>query len=373
MRVLMISKAMVAGAYHGKLRELAVLGVDVHLVVPWVWGEQRLEVTKGVGYGVHPLKAVLSGFNHLHFYPELPRVFRELNPDIVHIDEEHYSLVTYQAMRLARDARAGALFFTWQNILKKYPFPFSYFERENFKLARMAIAGNEEAGGVLREKGFNKEIAIIPQFGVDTDMFFEQRVPELEEALGLKERFVIGFVGRVVEDKGVMLLIEALSKVSGDCMLLVIGDGRLKRKVLKRAEKLGMGGRVRIIGQVPSREVPCYLNCLDCLVLPSITRSNWKEQFGRVLVETMACNVPVVGSDSGEIPKVIGDSGLIFREGDSDDLKEKIETVRRDRGLREEIKKRARKRVLGNYTHRKIAGETFEVYRKILSEVRLCA
>ena len=59
---------------------------------------------------------------------------------------------------------------------------------------------------------------------------------------------------------------------------------------------------------------------MDVSVLPSLTRPNWKEQFGRTLAEAMSCETPVIGSDSGEIPHVIGDAGLIFKEGDAQAL-----------------------------------------------------
>ena len=68
---------------------------------------------------------------------------------------------------------------------------------------------------------------------------------------------------------------------------------------------------------MPSTEVPAVLRALDVLVLPSLTTPSWKEQFGRVLQEAMACAIPVVGSDSGEIPHVIGDAGLVTPEGDA--------------------------------------------------------
>jgi hypothetical protein len=110
MKVLMISKALVVGAYHKKLEELARLGVELHIVVPHTWGNQRLEILEGNGYAIHPLEIKFNGKNHFHFYKRLYQIVREVKPEIIHIDEEHYSVVTFQAMRLARKLEQGHFF-----------------------------------------------------------------------------------------------------------------------------------------------------------------------------------------------------------------------------------------------------------------------
>jgi glycosyltransferase involved in cell wall biosynthesis len=112
--------------------------------------------------------------------------------------------------------------------------------------------------------------------------------------------------------------------------------------------------------------MPAYLNGLDVLVLPSRTQSNWKEQFGRVLVEAMACGVPVIGSTCGEIPNVIGDAGLIFAEGDADALRACLLRLQRDPVLRRDLAQRGRARALARYTHKHIAAETVAVYRRMM-------
>lgn len=368
MKILMISKALVVGAYHKKLQELAKLRVELHLIVPVSWGSQELEVSDGNGYIIYPMKIAFSGHNHFHLYIGLSKMIKDINPDIVHIDEEHYSMVTFQAMRLAKKIDARPLFFTWQNIYKEYPLPFSYIEQYNFKGASVAIAGNEEAKAVLRRKGFQREIAVIPQFGVDPDMFQKLDSSELRNRLGIKkDRFVIGFMGRLVEEKGLLGLIEAVSNLKGNYSLLLVGSGPLKKEILDKAKKLGIERRIKIVEHVPSLEVPQYMNCFDCLVLPSLTKSNWKEQFGRVLIEAMACEVPVIGSSSGEIPNVIGDAGLIFQEGDVNDLTKKLELLLNSAEPRNTLSKRGRERVLSNYTQKKVAEATFKVYSDLMA------
>jgi glycosyltransferase involved in cell wall biosynthesis len=132
------------------------------------------------------------------------------------------------------------------------------------------------------------------------------------------------------------------------------------------ARELGIADRVSFDPLIPSMRVPAYYSQLDALVLPSRTRPNWKEQFGRVLVEAMACGVPVVGSTCGEIPNVIGDAGLIFPEEDVNALRAALVRLMHDDSLRAGLAERGRERVLTSYTQAQVAHATWEVYRDLI-------
>jgi glycosyltransferase involved in cell wall biosynthesis len=232
-------------------------------------------------------------------------------------------------------------------------------ERYNLKSASYAIAGNREGERVLRAKGFRGKVAIIPQFGVD---------PEIYKPLGQGKRdkvFHIGYIGRLVEEKGVDLLIRALSGLPGEWHLRILGSGPQKGRLQSLVQELGLRENVAFDPPIPSPGMPDYYRGLDLLVLPSRTRSHWKEQFGRVLIEAMASGVPVVGSNSGEIPHVIGDAGLIFPEDDALALREVIEKIREDEMLRQRLAQAGRERVLERYTQAQIALETYQVYQEI--------
>ena len=366
MRILMISKALVVGAYHKKISEMAALGMKIDLLIPTTWGNQRPEITNASEYAIHRLPISFSGKNHFHFYHGLSSLVDSISPDILHIDEEPYSLVTYQTMRIAKRLKIKSLFFTWQNINKRYPYPFSSIERHNYKNANIAIAGNQEAKCSLQKKGFTKDIFVIPQFGVDTSVFLKQNVSSVKgNIFHSTDTKVIGYIGRLVEEKGIMILLDVFSKLDRNFNLLLIGDGPLKQQILKAGKQYGIADRLTIISHVPSKEIPMYMNCIDCLILPSLTKSNWKEQFGRVLIEAMSCEVPVIGSDSGEIPNVIGDAGLLFKEGNSVDLREKIGKIFCNQRFREEMGRRGRERVENNFTQKHIAAQTLGVYQKL--------
>ncbi len=362
----MVSKACVVGMYQRKLEELAGFpDLELHVVVPPYWRDgrriQRLERSYTKGYRLQVLPMVLNGHFHVHFYPGLGKLMRAVQPDIVHLDEEPHNLVTWQGMRLAEQVGAKALFFTWQNLNRRYPFPFSAFEGYNLRRALQAIAGNQEAEAVLRAKGYKGHIHHLPQFGVDPDLYRAQRETRVEPNLA------IGFMGRLVEEKGAHILLRAAAAVDAQWTIRVIGTGPYQAHLERLSKELDIADRVQFEAWKPSAAMPSELNRLDVLVLPSLTRRNWKEQFGRVLIEAMACEVPVVGSSSGEIPHLIGDAGLVFPEGDFMALRGLLTRLQRDPGLRQDLGQRGRKRVLQHYTQHRIAEQTYMIYKEMLA------
>ena len=372
MRVLMVSKACIVGAYQKKLEELARFDdVELTVIVPPYWRDERgvmpLERVHTEGYHLIVEPMLLNGHFHLHFYPGLAKHVRRLQPDIVHIDEEPYNVATFQAMRLAKRARAKALFFTWQNLKRTYPFPFNCIESYNLKKADYAIAGNQEAVEVWRGKGYTGPIKVIPQFGVDPEIYKARITHHVSRITLHASRFTIGYVGRLVEEKGVQVLLQAVDGLAGEWRLRILGSGPMQSQLEALARQLDIVERVSFESPIPSAQMPAFYNQLDALVLPSLTRPHWKEQFGRVLIEAMACGVPVVGSRSGEIPHVIGQAGLTFTEGDVQELRARLAQLMDAPAFRADLARRGRERVLAHYTQAKIAAETHEVYRQLLN------
>jgi glycosyltransferase involved in cell wall biosynthesis len=269
-------------------------------------------------------------------------------------------------MRLARKWGKPTIFFSWQNIYKTYPPPFNLIERHSFNYAKAAIAGSQEALEILRSKGFTKPVSVIPQLGVDPDFFVKNDSSSLRSSMGIENKFVIGYVGRIVEEKGIGDMISALSKLPQLCALVLVGEGKFRGEAERLAQQLGLSSRIHWIPQVASLDIPRYMNLFDILVLPSRTTLRWKEQFGRVLVEAMACGTPPIGSSSGEIPNVIGDGGLVFPERDADALAAQIRLLLDHPDYLSTLAEKGRARVLQNFTHRKIAERTVQLYYGLL-------
>lgn len=118
--------------------------------------------------------------------------------------------------------------------------------------------------------------------------------------------------------KGIHVLIEAVSELQkehNDIIMLLVGEGPDKGVFERMAKEKAIEDKVIFTGYIDPEDLIKYYNSMDVFVLPSLTTKIWKEQLGRALIEAMACEVPVIGSSSGAIPEVIGDAGLVFREG----------------------------------------------------------
>jgi glycosyltransferase involved in cell wall biosynthesis len=349
--------------YQRGLEELAA-GPEIELTVitPPSWREGRslitLERAYTRGYELIVTPIIFNGRYHVHFYPRLAGLLERIRPDVVHVDEEPYNFATYLALRAARRIGARRLFYTWQNIYRRVPPPFSLVERANYAFADAAIAANEDAATVLLRKGFERPVSVVPP-GVDPDLY----VPRVGDG---RTSFSIGFIGRLVREKGVDLLLRACRQLGGEWTLTIVGEGDQDDALREQTVSLGLAGRVTFAKPVPSNQVPLVLRRFDVLVLPSRSLPNWREQFGRVLMEAMACALPVIGSTCGEIPRVIGEAGLTFPEGDEIALGQALATLQGDRDLRESLGRRGRERVLNRYAYAKVAAQTRAIYRSLI-------
>ncbi len=362
----MVSKACIVGIYQKKLEEMVRAAPDLSLtvVVPPFWKDERgtvsVEGLPGEGYKLRVEPVVFNGSFHLHFYPRLRRLFRDKRPHVVHIDEEPYNLATYHANRLARQSGAKTLWFSWQNLERRYPPPFSWMERYNLRHTEYAIVGSCTSAEVWRAKGYCGPLAVIPQFGVDQKTFRPPALPRPETPVHL------AYVGRLVPEKGVDLLLRAFVEVSGSWRATILGSGPSEGRLRETAVALGLGERVAFRPWLPSDQMPGFYREIDVLVLPSRSRPNWTEQFGRVLVEAMASEVSVVGSCVGEIPHVLGEAGLVFPEGDVAALRKTLAKLVESPVLRRELGALGRHRVLRRFTQRQVAESTLAVYREVM-------
>ena len=162
----MVSKALVVGAYQRKLDAIANLDVNVVAVVPPSWRdrsyEMRLEPSPTDAYQLIVSPIAFNGNYHAFFFPRLGRILDEQRPDLVHIDEEPYNVATFLAAAQCRRRKLPFLFFTWQNLVRSYPPPFSWTERFVYRSAAHAIAGTVSAARTLAAKGYLGSTAVIP-------------------------------------------------------------------------------------------------------------------------------------------------------------------------------------------------------------------
>lgn len=303
---------------------------------------------------------------YLHYYPKLGKILREFQPDIIDIWEEPWGLVSAHACHLRNRLlpQARIISETEQNTDKKLPFPFESFRRYALRHADFVVGRNQESLRIVRDRGYTGPACVVPN-AVDAELFRPMDRALARQNLGIYG-FVVGYVGRLVEQKGLLDLVEALPLCPADISVVLVGSGDYQQPLIDRARALKCSHRLRIIPARPLQELPELMNAMDVLALPSRTTARWKEQFGRVLIEASACQTPTIGSDSGAIPEVIGDSGLVFPEGNVPALAAVIAQLYDQPKLARELGLRGRARVEAQFTWQRVAERMRQIYRETL-------
>jgi glycosyltransferase involved in cell wall biosynthesis len=375
-RVLIVSHTYAAPINRAKLAALAQ-HVTLTALIPNRWRDELFDLpvdtVESASYELHRLPVTFNGHILRYFYSlnGLKQILQQVQPNLVYVEEEPASLALGQLAFLKRRFSYKLVFFTWENIQRRRGLP--GLKKYSCQRCDGAIAGNNEAAQIIQRQGFRGLISVTPQLGLDPEVFKpartarpeQSRRSELRQSLGLNQ-FTVGYVGRLVEAKGLWTLLQALGELP-NVQLLIVGAGPLRPAMEQWMSQHGLNDRIRLVPAVPHAEIVRYLNTLDVLVLPSRTTPNWKEQFGHVLIEAMACGVPVIGSNSGAIPEVIAEAGLIFPEGDAGALREALLGLQQETSRRERLGQVGRERVLAHYTHAHIAAANAAFFDQVLN------
>ncbi|AFZ19394.1 hormogonium polysaccharide biosynthesis glycosyltransferase HpsO [Allocoleopsis franciscana] len=388
MRILVVSHSYVVDLNCEKLRALASLepNLEVTVVVPCRWRpggvQNKIIATQPRQEGCFRIVPI-SNFSEnnqslLTFGADIIPLLRQFRPQIIQVEQGAKALGYAQLISLNKllGMQAKNLFFTWWNLPYQLKFPVSWLEAYNLQNTHGVIAGNQDAAEVLRQRGYQGAIKVMPQLGVDENRFCSQPQLELKSQLGIQsDDFVIGFVGRFVAEKGLLTLGKALVGLQGrSWKWLLLGRGPLQLDLMNKATEWGIKNQLIWVESVPHEEVPRYINVMDTLVLPSetnsqfktLTAAGWKEQFGHVLIEAMASKVPVIGSNSGEIPHVIADAGLVFPEGNVAALQKCLQQLMEQPELAHHLAQLGYERAMIWYTNKALAKQQLDFYKKLL-------
>ena len=278
------------------------------------FGWHTLEPTPGELCNVVPVPVRFGRRIHVMLYGRALSSLLAEPWDLVHCWEEPYVAAAAQiARRVAPNV--PLVLATFQNIAKRYPPPFNWIERYSMARADGVIAFGRTAAEVVAARGFDrgpvKNVAVIPP-GVDLTQFRpdEARRAATLARLGWSDGIpVVGFLGRLVPEKGIELLTTVLDRMTTPWRALIVGSGPLEEMVSAWGRR--HPDRVRVVTTAQHDEAPDYLNAMDVLCAPSQTTPRWREQFGRMLIEAFASGVAVIASTSGEIPYVVADAGLL--------------------------------------------------------------
>ena len=365
-RVLRVSHSAVVQSWRQREREMQSQGAVVNLVTAARWNEGGSDIAFDQGNDAFAVAARTFG-SHPNFFLYAPgalwRMFsREW--DVLDFHEEPYSLATAELllMRALRARRVPYVLYSAQNIAKRFPPPFRLLERFALRRAAGAYPCNSEAGKIMRQRGLRGALFVLP-LGVDTSMFVAaDRQPPRPELLRL------GYVGRLTEAKGIDVLVDAIA-TERRMTLEVVGHGTTADALVAQVRRLAIADRVRLRGFVAQEHLPEMYREFDVVVIPSVPKDGWTEQFCRVAVEAMASGVPIVASRTGALPEVVGTSGLLVTPGDAGALRLALRRLHEDpllwKSLRDDGLARA-----NDFAWPKIVADHLELYRSVMTGAR---
>lgn len=268
----------------------------------------------------------------------------------------------------------------WENIPFNYGiYSQNYINMARFKIivksADVIIAKTNKAKKSLILEGVPSNKIVVIKPGVDIETFKPApKDVELMHNLNLKgDEKIVLFIGRLNWRKGIFILIYAVKYLLDDLKsnldrikLVIVGSGRLKKKIQNLVSALNLSKNVLLVGSAKYNEMPKYHNLADVFVLPSVPDRRWQEQFGMVLIEAMACGKPVITTLSGSIPEVVEDKAILVQPFDFYELYKAIKKVLTDEHLAKEMGEKAREFVIQNYNAKDVANKIENVYNSLL-------
>ena len=333
MRALGVSHSAVVDEWRGRERAVASLGVDVALLSARAWpeGGALVALRPRPGERVEGV-ATIGGHPALFLYDPRP-LWRRLGEhwDVIDVHEEPFSLATAELLllRALRRNQAPVVLYTAQNLAKRYPIPFRWLERHALRTASGISACNTDAARIAEAKGFAGRARVIP-LGIDLERFSDGHADAATDAPAAAvdaatrasdpaARIVVGFAGRLVPEKGLGVLFDAMAR-DRRLHVRIAGGGPMAADLPDIVARRGLADRVELLGALSPEDVVGFYRSIDVLAVPSLPTPTWTEQFGRVAIEAMACGVPVVSSDAGALPDVVGGAGIVVPIGDADAL-----------------------------------------------------
>ena len=387
MDILVVSQSCLSGLNREPYRHLAQLGWDVAIVCP-----ARFE-SAGFSREADPVR---DGDPPTYFLPitsSHPRRWRfvglnelisDMCPRLVLVDSDVGSCLALEVGKAQR--RHGGLLACiscdnmHRSIVSECQHGLSAVARYLATvgltyLARRRVdhvfALSEDIIDVMASRGMGACVSKMP-LGFDPELFYfdpEVRARRRTE-LDLQE-VTVGYFGRMVPLKGVDLLIKALASITDLRWQLVLDEFNAysdpyASEIATLLESEGVSSRTRFF-DATHEEVPGYMNACDVIVLASRSTPIAKEQYGRVVTEAMACGRCVVVSDSGALPELVGEAGLVVPENDVGQLEVALRRVIGDPTLRATLGGRAKARAAKCFSTARQAEAMDEVFRALLT------
>jgi glycosyltransferase involved in cell wall biosynthesis len=365
-RVLIVSHAYVDPGNRGKLRALASRGLELTVGVPQRWIEPALgrpvEVSwdRSTGFEVFPIPTRDPGDTERARFARRPLValVRDKRPDLVQVEEEPTSPAARQVIGVARRLGIPVVLHTWHRGEQPLALRMRWRRRGTLRRLRGAAAESEAAAELVRREAPWLPVRVLPRLGVAVP-HAPAHVPH--------EGLALGVVGRLVPEKGIDTLLQALAGLRAEAWhLVIVGDGPDRERLEQLASDLRLAARIRWLGALPPDQVRRLWSQLDVLVVSARATATWTEHSGHLLVEAMANEVAVVGTTVGVLPEVIGGTGIVVPPGDADALARALAPLA-DPTARRPLASAGRARAMKHYSNDAVAERTLGFWKELLA------
>jgi glycosyltransferase involved in cell wall biosynthesis len=363
-RAVIVSHLYADPANRAKLRELAGLGVSLAVAVPdkWAASDGKSQSTSwgddgGVRVVPVPVIGRVAEPSRLHWNAKtLRRLLTDFRPDLLHIEEEPWTQPASLALGLARRLGIRSVLSTAESLPGRYSIAQRFRRERSLRQATGVIGANRLALALAIKRRPKVPHLALPQIGI---------TPPPAVARVAHPGLAIGFLGRLVPERGLDLLFRACVGLAGKWTLTVMGTGPSQEELEALSERLGISARVSWLGAIPREGVDQIWPRLDCLVFPARTTARWVATTARPALHAMANGVPVIASDSGALPELVGDAGRIVPEEDVAALSAALEALHNDRAECERLGVAARRRIMDEFSDGAIAGKTLSFWRSL--------
>jgi glycosyltransferase involved in cell wall biosynthesis len=378
MKIFVVSHTYIAPINRAKWKIFAKKFPDVQIkvIIPKTWSATLFQLyagdlakgnTRNCEFIALDTKRTGNEVLYRYKYFDIVRILRKFKPNIIHVEQGDSAFSYFQSIFLSKIfcRSAKCTFFTWVNWKAKRTWKYRLFwrfvEKFNLRFSHGAFVGNSDAKCVLQDKNFKKPIEVLLQLGVNQNFFY----PSKQE----KQKKYIGYVGRMLERKGLFYLVDAFKMLADEFLewdLLLVGAGPDKEKLISYVAKKGLQDRVEFRNSVIHEKIADVFRELEIFVLPSFDTPTWREQFGHVLIEAMASKVAIVGSSGGDIPNVIGEAGIIFEQKKVLELQKSLKLLMDDQNLRDSFAQKGYERFQKSFSYDVIVTKTSAFWRQFL-------
>jgi glycosyltransferase involved in cell wall biosynthesis len=308
-------------------------------------------------------------FTTSNFLPNLRAIFRFLfhdRPDVIHTNFASLGLLAIfnkYVFKIPFIFTSHGILESWLqlSLSDKVAYAIEYY------LLPLVASQSSAVVAVLKyvketlKSRYNVDSEVI-YHGIDTNTFKPENKTQSRRELGYKETdFIVLFVGKMHPCKDPLTLIKAISvavEKNANLHLVMIGDGELYTEVEKEISKPNPSNHVRLSRRVDNQMLEMLYDAADVFVLPSVN-----EAFGMVLLEAMASGLPVIASNSGACPEVVGNVEILFNQGNYSELAEKILHLPHEKELSRQLSEAGLKRVRETFSWEDKIDQYLKLYK----------